>query len=149
MRKALGALLVVLGMAGLPLFSACGGGSEPEPEGDDNGSLFSETVTSKLAAALGLEGPESILWEKESSSAWRDAQLFANRILGETEVPALDEMEISVLEDEASGDGRTVVIRVQVADLTADYRISMREVPGQWRGTSYEGEKEVEGMGAG
>ena len=147
MRKALGALLVVLGMAGLSLFSACGGGSEPEPEGDDNGSLFSETVPSKLAAALGLDGPESILWEKESSSAWRDAQLFANRILGETEVPALDEMEISVLEDEASGDGRTVVIRVQVADLTADYRISMREVPGQWRVTSYEVEEIVEAMG--
>jgi hypothetical protein len=147
MRKALGALLVVLGIAGLSLFSACGGGSEREPEGDDNGSLFSETVTSKLAAALGLDGPESILWEKESSSAWRDAQLFANRILGETEVPVLDEMEMSVLEDEASGDGRTVVIRVQVADLTADYRISMREVPGQWRVTSYEVEEIVEAMG--
>jgi len=147
MRTALGALMVVLGIAGLSLFSACGGGSEPKPEGDDNGSLFSETVTSKLAAALGLDGPESILWEKESSSAWRDAQLFANRILGETEVPALDEMEMSVLEDEASGDGRTVVIRVQVADLTADYRISMREVSGQWRVTSYEVEEIVEAMG--
>jgi hypothetical protein len=146
MRTVLGTLLAVLGIAGLSLLSACGGGSEPEPTGE-NGSPFSETVTSKLATALGLDGPGSILWEKESSSAWRDAQLFANRILGETEVPALDEMEISVLEDETSGDGRTVVVRVRVADLTADYRISMREVAGQWRVTNYEVEEIVEAMG--
>jgi len=147
MRTVLGTLLVVLGIAALSLLSACGGGgSEPESEGE-NGSSFSETVTSKLATALGLDGPESIVWEKESSSAWRDAQLFANRILGKTEVPILDEMEISVLEDETSGDGRTVVVRVLVADLTADYRISMREVGGQWRVTSYEVEEIVEAMG--
>jgi len=146
MRTVLGTLLVVIGVAGLSLLSACGGGSEPEPTGE-NGSAFSETVTSKLAKALGLDGPESIIWEKESSSAWRDAQLFANRILGETEVPTLDEMEISVLEDEKSGDGRTVVVRVRVADVTADYRISMREVAGQWRVTDYEVEEIVEAMG--
>jgi len=147
MRAVLGTLLAVIGIGGLSLLSACGGGgSEPEPEGE-NGSPFSETVTSKLAAALGLDGPGSIIWEKESSSAWRDAQLFANRILGETEVPILDEMEISVLNDETSGDGRTVVVRVLVADLSADYRISMREVGGQWRVTSYEVEEIVEAMG--
>ena len=147
MRNVLAALLLVLGIAALSLLSACGGGgSEPESEGE-NGSPFSETVTSKLAAALGLDGPESIVWEKESSSAWRDAQLFANRILGETEAPVLDEMEISVLEDETSGDGRTVVVRAQVADLTADYRISMQEVSGQWRVTGYEVEQIVEAMG--
>ena len=146
MRTVLGTLLAVLGIAGLSLLSACGGGSEPEPKGE-NGSPFGETVTSKLATALGLDGPESILWEKENTSAWRDAQLFANRILGETEVPALDEMEISVLEDETSGDGRTVVVRVRVADVTADYRISMQEVAGQWRVTDYEVEEIVEAMG--
>ena len=146
MRFVPGTLLTVLGIACLFLLSACGGGSEPEPT-RENGSPFSETVTSKLATALGLDGPGSILWEKESSSAWRDAQLFANRILGETEVPALDEMEISVLEDETSGDGRTVVVRVRVEDLTADYRITMREVSGQWRVTSYEVEEIVEAMG--
>ena len=146
MRTVLGTLLAVLGIAGLSLLLACGGGSEPEPTGEASSS-FSEIVTSKLVAALGLDGPGSILWEKESSSAWRDAQLFANRILGETEVPALDEMEISVLEDETSGDGRTVVVRVRVADLTADYRISMREVAGQWRVTNYEVEEIVEAMG--
>jgi len=36
---------------------------------------------------------------------------------------------------------------VRVADLTADYRISMREVSGQWRITSYEVEEIVEAMG--
>ena len=56
-------------------------------------------------------------------------------------------MEISVLEDETSGDGRTVVVRVRVADLTADYRISMREVAGQGRVTNYEVEEIVEAMG--
>ena len=145
MRIVLGTL-AALGIASLFLLSACGGGSEPEPKGED-GSPFSETVTSKLAAALGLDGPGSILWEKESSSAWRDAQLFANRILGETDVPALDEMEMSVLEDETSGDARTVVVRVAVADLTADYRISMQEVAGQWQVTNYEVEEIVEGIG--
>jgi len=145
MRIVLGTL-AALGIASLLLLSACGGGSEPEPKGED-GSPFSETVTSKLAATLGLDGPGSILWEKESSSAWRDAQLFANRILGETDVPALDEMEMSVLEDETSGDARTVVVRVAVADLIADYRISMQEVAGQWRVTNYEVEEIVEAMG--
>ncbi len=38
-------------------------------------------------------------------------------------------------------------LRKEVADLTADYRISMREVPGQWRVTSYEVEEIVEAMG--
>jgi hypothetical protein len=146
MRTVLGTLLVLLGVAALSLLSACGGGgSEPESEGE-NGLSFSEAVTSKLADALGLD-PESIVWEKETSSAWRDAQLFANRILGETKVPILDEMEISVQEDETSGDGRTVVVRVLIADLTADYRISMQEVSGQWRVTSYEVEEIVEAMG--
>jgi hypothetical protein len=148
MRAAFGTLLAVLGIGVLFLLSACGGGGGSEPESEsENGSAFSETVTSKLAAALGLDGPGSIVWEKESSSAWRDAQLFANRILGETEVPTLDEMEISVLEDETSGDGRTVVVRVLVADLSAEYRISMREVGDQWRVTSYEVEEIVEAMG--
>jgi hypothetical protein len=81
MRTVLGALLVVLGIAALCLLSACGGGgSEPQSEGA-NGSSFAEIVTAKLADALGLD-PESIVWEKENSSAWKDAQLFANRILG-------------------------------------------------------------------
>jgi hypothetical protein len=40
-----------------------------------------------------------------------------------------------------------VVVRVLVADLSADYRISMREVGGQWRVTSYEVEEIVEAMG--
>jgi hypothetical protein len=146
MRTVLGTLLAVVGIVALSLLSACGGGgSEPQSEGE-NGSSFSEIVTAKLAAALGLD-PESIVWEKESSSAWKDAQLFANRILGETKVPILDEMEISVLQNERSGDGRTVVIRVLVADLTADYRISMQEVSGQWIVTGYEVEQIVEAMG--
>lgn len=146
MRTIFVTLLAMLGIAGLFLLSACGGGSEPEPTGEAS-APFSEIVTSKLAKALGLDGPESILWEKESTSAWRDAQLFANRILGEVEVPSLKEMQISVLDDEVTGDARTVVVRVQVADLTADYRISMREVSGQWRVTNYEVEEIVEAMG--
>ena len=148
MRSALAALLMVLGIAGLSLLSGCGGGgeSEQEPEGE-NSSAFRETVTAKLAAVLGLGGPESIVWEKENSSAWRDAELFANRILGETKAPLIDEMEITVLEDETSGDVRTVVVRVLVADLAADYRISMQDVGGQWRVTGYEVEEIVEAMG--
>jgi len=146
MRTVFGTLLAALGIVGLFLLSACGGGSEPEPKGE-TGSPFSEIVTAKLATALGLDGPESILWEKENTSAWKDAQLFANRILGEIEVPSLEEMEISVLEDEVTGDGRTAVVRVRVADLTADYRISMREVGGQWRVANYEVEEIVEAMG--
>jgi hypothetical protein len=144
MRTVLGTLLTVLGVA--VLLSACGGGSEPKPEGEA-GTLFGEVVIAKLATALGLGGPESIIWEKENTSAWRDAQLFANRILGKVEVPALEEMEITVLDDETSGDGGTVVIRVQVADLTADYRISMQEIGGQWRIHDYQVEEVVEAMG--
>jgi len=144
MRSVLGTLLALLGIA--VLLSACGGGSEPEPE-SEAGTLFGEVVTAKLATALGLGGPESILWEKENTSAWRDAQLFANRILGEVEFPTLEEMEITVLDDERSGNGGTVVVRVQVADLTADYRISMQQTGGQWRISDYQVEEVVEAMG--
>jgi len=144
MRNVLGTLLALLGIA--VLLSACGGGSEPEPE-SEAGTLFGEVVTAKLATALGLGGPESILWEKENTSAWRDAQLFANRILGEVEVPALEEMEITVLDDGRASDGGTVVVRVQVADITADYRISMEEVGGQWRISDYQVEEVLEAMG--
>lgn len=145
MRTALVALLALLGVAFL--LSACGGGgSEPEPE-SEGGTAFGEVVKAKLATALGLGGPESIIWKDESTSAWKDAQLFANRILGEVEVPALDEMEITVLEDETSGDVRTVIVRVQVADLTADYRTSMQETGGQWRISDYRVEEVVEAMG--
>jgi hypothetical protein len=144
MRIVLGTLLALLGIAAL--LSACGGGSKPEPE-SEAGTLFGDVVKAKLATALDLGGPESILWEKESTSAWRDAQLFSNRILGEVKVPALEEMEITVLDDERSGDGGTVVVRVQVADLTADYRISMQEISGQWRISDYQVEEVVEAMG--
>jgi len=106
------------------------------------GSRFSDIVASKLAATLGLDGRDQatppILWQAEDTSAWRDAELFANRILGEVEVPTLEEMQLSVLTDKAVGSERTVVIRVQVADVTADYRVSMWEVNGQWRVTAYE-----------
>jgi hypothetical protein len=146
MRFVPGTLLAVIGIVGLLLLSTCGGGSEPKPK-DETESSFSEIVASKLAAVLGLDGPNAILWEKENTSGWRDAQLFANRILGEMEVPALDEMEITVLEDETAGDGRTVVVRVRVADLTADYRISMRQVSDQWRVTDYEVKEIREAMG--
>ena len=146
MRTVFGTLLAVLGIAGLLLLGACGGGSEPEPKGETR-SPFREIVASKLATALGLDGPESIQWERQDTSAWRDAELFANRILGEIEVPSLEEMQVSVLKDETAGDGRTVVVRVRVADLTADYRVSMREVNGQWRVTNYEVEQIVEAMG--
>ena len=147
MRFLPGTPLAVIGIAGVFLLSACGGGgSKPEPT-SDIGSVLSETVASKLATALDLGGPESILWEKENTSAWRDAQLFANRILGETDVPSLEDMDIDVLDDESAGDGRTVVVRVRVADLVADYRISMREVGGQWTVTDYEVEEIVEAMG--
>jgi hypothetical protein len=147
MRFLPGTLLAALAIAGLSLLSACGGGSGTEPPKDGTALPMSETVASKLAAALDLDGPKSILWEKENTTAWKDAQLFANRILGDTDVPSLEEMEMDVLEDETAGDGRTVVVRVRVADLTADYRISMREVSGQWRITSYEVEEIVEAMG--
>ena len=147
MRFLAGALLAALAIAALSLLSACGGGSESESPQDGTTLPMSETVASKLATALDLDGPESILWEKENTTAWKDAQLFSKRILGDTDVPSLEEMEIDVLEDETAGDGRTVVVRVSVADLTADYRISMREVSGQWRITSYEVEEIVEAMG--
>lgn len=147
MRRARIAFLVVLGIAGLSLLSACGGGESGSESEGENGSTFGETVTSKLAAALGLSGPESIVWEQENSSAWRDARLFANRILGETEALLLDEMEITVLEDETSGDARTVVVRVLAANLAADYRISLQNVGGQWRVIDYEVEEIVEAIG--
>jgi uncharacterized iron-regulated membrane protein len=146
MRFLAGALLAALAIAALSLLPACGGGSGSEPK-DGTALSMSETVASKLATALGLDGPDSILWEDENTTAWKDAQLFSNRILGDTDVPSLEEMEIDVLEDETAGDGRTVAVRVSVADLTADYRISMREVSGQWRITSYEVEEIVEAMG--
>ena len=144
MRTVLGTLLALLAVA--VLLSACGGGSEPKPT-SEAGTSFGQVVTAKLAAALGLGGPESILWEKENTSAWRDAQLFANRILGEVEVPTLEQMEITVLDDQRSDDGRTVVVRVQVADVTADYRISMQESGGQWRISDYQVEDVMEAMG--
>ena len=144
MRTVLGTLLALLAVA--VLLSACGGGSEPKPT-SEAGTSFGQVVTAKLAAALGLGGPESILWEKENTSAWRDAQLFANRILGEVKVPALQEMTVTVVDKETSDDGGTVVVRVQVADLTADYRISIQEVGGQWRVRDYQVEAVVEAMG--
>jgi len=144
MRTVSGTLLALLAVA--LLLSACGGGSEPEPD-STAGTSFGDVATAKLATALGLGGPEAVLWEKENTSAWKDAQLFANRILGKVEVPTLEEMEITVLDDETSGDGRTVVVRVQVADLTADYRISMRQIDGQWRISDYEVKEVVEAMG--
>jgi hypothetical protein len=135
-------LLAVIGIAGGLLLGACGGdGPEPEPE-EVAGSRLPDAVASKLAAALGLEGHEQgtppIEWEGENTSAWRDAELFANRILGEIEVPSLEEMQISVVTDETVGSERRVVVRVQVAGLTADYWVSMREDSGQWRVTAYE-----------
>ena len=106
------------------------------------GSQFSDIVASKLAAALGLDGPDqatpAILWGTEDSSAWKDAELFANRILGEVEAPALAEMQLSVLTDKTVGIERTVVVRVQAADVTADYQVSMREANGQWTVMAYE-----------
>jgi len=146
MRSVSGTLLAVLAIVALFLLSTCGGGSKPEPAAE-TASPFSETVASKLATALGLDGAGSILWEKENTSAWRDAQLFANRILGKVDVPSLEEMEINVLEDETAGDGRTVVVRVRAADVTADYRISMRKVGGQWAVSDYQVEQIVEAMG--
>jgi hypothetical protein len=145
------ALLAVIGITGALLLGACGGGGEAEPAPGTApeqvptnvaGSRFSDIVASKLAVALGLDGPHQatppILWEGEDTSAWRDAELFANRILGEVEVPALAEMQLSVLTDETVGSERTVLVRVQVADITADYRVSMQEVNGQWTVTAYE-----------
>jgi len=144
MRTASAIFLAVLGI--VALLAACGGGSEPKPE-SEAGTSFVEAVTAKLATALELGGPESIVWEKESTSAWRDAQLFADRILGEVEVPTLKDMEITVLDNERSDDGRTVVVRVRVADVTADYRISMQETEGKWRVSDYQVEEVVEAMG--
>jgi hypothetical protein len=40
-----------------------------------------------------------------------------------------------------------VVVRVQVADIIADYRVSMREVSGGWRVTTYEVTQIEEAMG--
>jgi len=147
MRFSPGTLLALFAIAAALLLSACGGGGSKPESTAETASPFSETVASKLAAALDVGGPGSILWEKENTSAWRDAQLFANRILGETDVPSLEEMDIDVLDDEMAGDARTVTARVRVADLTADYRISMREVGGQWVVTNYEVEEIVEAMG--
>jgi hypothetical protein len=146
MRAVLGAMLAVVGIAGLFLLGACGGGSETEPTSEASSPLR-EIVASKLAAALGLGGEGAIGWEKENTSAWKDAELFANRILGEVQVPSLEEMKITVVKDETAGDARTVVVRVEVVDLTADYRISMRKADGQWKVTNYEVEEIVEAMG--
>ena len=146
MRTVFGTLLAVLGIAGVLLLGACGGGAEPEPK-DETTSPFRDVVASKLASALGLDGDKPILWDKEDTSAWKDAELFANRILGELEVPSLNEMQMSVLKDDTADDVRTVVVRVQVVDLTADYRVSMREVNGQWRVTNYDVKEIVEAMG--
>jgi hypothetical protein len=110
MRFLAGTLLTALAIAALALLSACGGGSGSESPQDGTALPMSETVASKLATALDLDGPESILWEKENTTAWKDAQLFSKRILGDTDVPSLEEMEIDVLEDETAGDGRTVVV---------------------------------------
>lgn len=141
-RRGSAVLLVAIGIAATILLGACGGGeAEPSPE-EVTGSQFSDIVALKLAAALGLDDGEQetppILWEAQDTSAWRDAELFANRILGEVEVPSLETMQISVLTDETVGSERTVVVRVQVADITAHYRVSMREADGQWRVTAYE-----------
>jgi len=147
MRTILVTMMAVGGMAGVLLLGACGGGgSEPEPR-NENGSSFRDIVVAKLAVALDLGGDGSILWEKEDTSAWKDADLFANRILGDIQVPSLKDMKLSIVKDAASGDARTVDVRVQVADLTADYRISMRETNGQWRVTNYEVKEIVEAMG--
>lgn len=152
-------LLAVIGITGALLLGACssgepgtapGTGPGPEPV-EVAGSRFSDIVASKLAAALGLDGPAQatppILWETEDTSAWRDAELFADRILGEMEVPTLTEMQISVLTDKTVGSERTVVVRVQIADVTADYRVSMWEVNGQWRVSAYEVAEIVEATG--
>jgi hypothetical protein len=144
-RTVFGTLLAVLAIAGASLLGACGGGAKPEPEGVTK-SPFTEVVASKLAAALGLDGHE-LLWETEDTSAWRDAQLFANRILGEIEAPSLEEMQITVLADETAGGERTVVVRVQAADVIADYGVSMQEVSGRWRVTAYEVAQIVEAGG--
>jgi hypothetical protein len=135
-RTVFGSLLAVLAIAGASLLGACGGGAKPQPEGVTK-SPFREVAASKLAAALGLDA-DKLLWETEDTSAWRDAELFANRILGEIEAPSLEEMQITVLADETAGSERTVVVRVQVADVIADYRVSMQEVSGRWRVTTYE-----------
>jgi hypothetical protein len=135
-RAVFGALLAVLVIAGVSLLGACGGGPQAQPEGV-TGSSFSQIVASKLAAALGLDA-DKLLWETEDTSAWKDAQLFANRILGDIQAPSLEEMQITVLTDETTGSERTVVVRVQAADVIADCRVSMREVSGGWRVTTYE-----------
>lgn len=154
-------LLAVICITGAFLLGACGG-AEPGPgttpgiapehvSQEVAGSRFSDIVASKLATALGLDGPAQatppILWQAEDTSAWRDAELFANRILGEVEVPALEEMQLSVLTDRTVGSERTVVVRVQVADVTADYQVSMREANGQWTVTAYEVAEIVEATG--
>ena len=144
-RAVFGALLAALVIAGALLLGACGGGAKPEPEGVTKPS-FSEAVASKLAATLGLDA-DKLLWETADTSAWRDAQLFANRILGEIEAPSLEEMQITVLTDETAGSERTVVVRVQAADVIADYRVSMQEVSGRWRVTAYEVAQIVEAVG--
>jgi hypothetical protein len=67
--------------------------------------------------------------------------------LGEIEAPSLEEMQITVLTDETAGSERTVVVRVQAADVIADYRVSMQEVSGRWRVTAYEVAQIVEAVG--
>jgi hypothetical protein len=144
-RAVFGALLAVLAIAGALLLGACGGGAKPEPAGVTKPS-FSEAVASKLAAILDIDA-DKLLWETADTSAWKDAQLFANRILGEVEAPSLEEMQITVLADETTDSGRTVVVRVQVADIIADYRVSMQEVSGRWRVTTYDVTQIEEAMG--
>ena len=144
-RAVFAALLAVLAIAGALLVGACGGGAKPEPEGVTKTS-FSKTVASKLAAILDIDA-DKLLWEAEDTSAWRDAQLFADRILGEVEAPSLEEMQMTVLADETTDSERTVAVRVQVADIIADYQVSMREVSGRWRVTAYEVAQVEEAMG--
>ncbi len=145
-RTALATLLALLAIGGASLLGACGGGSETrlEPTAIPSSSGL---VASKLAAALGVDGSTPILWEKEDTSAWKDAELFANRIMGNMEVSSLGQMQVSVLKDETSGNDRTAVVRVRAADVTADYQVTMAQVDGQWKVTGYEVAEVVEAAG--